>query len=287
MDLTSIWRRLIDNGRTLALEFAVDMPTRRSLHTLTSAVLALAVLLTPTGASAQSHGRGDKMDKFLRNRARQLSGRTRVIVEFKGDADVRILGRRATSGRRLGWRGQVAEVDNNELSRIASDPNVERVYFDRPIFPTMDRTGGSTGAAQARPDFGVSGKNVGVAVIDSGITNWHDDLYKTSYSSPSTRIAHFKDFTATTQVWSSNPAYDDYGHGTHVAGIIAGTGYDSNGKHKGIAPGAKLIGLKVMDRYGRGYMSDVIAAIDYAISVKSTYNVRVINLSVASGVYES
>ncbi len=70
-------------------------------------------------------------------------------------------------------------------------------------------------------------------------------------------------------MWSSNPAYDDYGHGTHVAGIIAGTGYDSNGKHKGIAPGAKLVGLKVMDRLGRGYMSDVIAAIDYAISVKA------------------
>src|SRR4029453_11369225 len=58
-------------------------------------------------------------------------------------------------------------------------------------------------------------------------------------------------------------------------------------KHKGIAPGARLVGLKVMDRYGRGYMSDVIAAIDYAIAVKGTYNVRVINLSVASGVYES
>src|SRR4029453_13108775 len=58
-------------------------------------------------------------------------------------------------------------------------------------------------------------------------------------------------------------------------------------KHKGIAPGARLVGLKVMDRYGRGYMSDVIAAIDYAIAVKGTYNIRVINLSVASGVYES
>ena len=88
-------------------------------------------------------------------------------------------------------------------------------------------------------------------------------------------------------MFSPNGAYDDYGHGTHVAGIIAGTGYDSGGKHKGIAPGAKLVGLKVMDQLGRGYISDVIAAIDYAISVKATYNVRVINLSVASGVYES
>ena len=233
---------------------------------------------------AQSNGRGDrgeKLDKFLRNRARQLSGRTRVIVQFKGDSDVRSLGKRAAAGRRLGRSGQVAEVDNAELSRIAADPKVERVYLDRPVFATMERTGLTTGATLARQQLGVTGKGVGVAVIDSGITNWHDDLYR--YTN---RVSHFKDFTDDTRIWS-NGSYDDYGHGTHVAGIIAGTGYDSSGKHKGVAPGAKLVGLKVMDRYGRGYMSDVIAAIDYAISVKGTYNIRVINLSVAAGVFES
>ena len=233
---------------------------------------------------AQSNGRGDrgeKMDKFLRNRARQLSGRTRVIVQFKGDSDVRVLGKRAGAGRRLGRSGQVAEVDNVELSKIAADPRVEGVYLDRPIFATMERTGLTTGATLARQELGVTGRGIGVAVIDSGITNYHDDLYR--YTN---RVSHFKDFTNSTSVWS-NGASDEYGHGTHVAGIIAGTGYDSNGKHKGIAPGAKLIGLKVMDRYGRGYMSDVIAAIDYAISVKGTYNIRVINLSVAAGVLES
>jgi serine protease AprX len=233
---------------------------------------------------AQSNGRGDrgeKLDAFLQNRARQVSGRTRVIVQFKGDSDVRSLGKRAAAGRRLGRSGQVAEVDNAELSRIAADPNVERVYLDRPIFATMERTGLTTGATIARQQLGVTGKGVGVAVIDSGITNWHDDLYRNT-----NRISHFKDFTNETRVWS-NGSYDDYGHGTHVAGIIAGTGYDSGGKHKGIAPGAKIVGLKVMDRLGHGYMSDVIAAIDYAISVKGTYNIRVINLSVAAGVFES
>ena len=115
-----------------------------------------------------------------------------------------------------------------------------------------------------------------VALIDSGI-------YPSSAFDG--RIKAFYDFTGGTTI--AKYPFDDYGHGTHVAGIIAGTGYDSNGKHKGIAPGAKLIGLKVMDRYGRGYMGDVIAAIDYAISVKGTYNIRVINLSVAAGVFES
>ena len=261
------------------------MSITRSLQTATSALLAVAaVLLTAPAAMAQSNGSGDradKLDKALRHRARELSGRTRVIIQFNSDSDVRLLGKRAEAGRRLGRRGQVAEVENVELSRIAADPRVEGVYLDRPIFATMERTGLSTGASLARQQMNVTGKGVGVAVIDSGITNWHDDLTRGN-----SRITHFKDFTNGTSVWS-NVSYDDYGHGTHVAGIIAGSGYDSGGKHKGIAPGAKLVGLKVMDGLGRGYMSDVIAAIDYAISVKGTYNIRVINLSVAAGVFES
>ena len=276
-------RKPVYYGRTLALELAVDMSITRSLRSYTSAVLALAVLLlTASTVAAQSPSRGDKLDKFLRHRAKQLAGRTRVIVQFEGDADVRVLGKRAAHGRRLGRSGQVAEVDNNELANIASNPRVKRVTLDRPVFATLERTGLTTGATLVRQQMDVTGRGVGIAVIDSGITNWHDDLYR----SGSGRVAHFKDFTNDTRVWS-NGAYDDYGHGTHVAGILAGTGYDSNGKHKGIAPSSKLVGLKVMDRLGRGYMSDVIAAIDYAISVKATYNIRVINLSVASGVYES
>jgi subtilisin family serine protease len=80
---------------------------------------------------------------------------------------------------------------------------------------------------------------------------------------------------------------DDYGHGTHVAGIVAGSGYLSAGRRAGVAPGAHIIGLKVLDAEGHGYISDVIAAIDYAVSVRKTYNIRIINLSVASGVFES
>jgi subtilisin family serine protease len=72
-----------------------------------------------------------------------------------------------------------------------------------------------------------------------------------------------------------------------VAGIIAGNGRDSDGARTGIAPGAHLVVLRVLDEMGRGHISDVIAAIDYAVARRDALNIRVINLSIASAVYES
>ena len=186
---------------------------------------------------------------------------------------------------------QVVEVENLALTDLARHPQVARMHIDHPAFATMERTGAAIAATIARQSFRLTGKGIGVAVIDSGITAWHDDLYLAGVRSPraAPRIVHFKDFTkpSNPRIWMSEQPSDDYGHGTHVAGIIAGNGFDSNGARSGIAPGANLIGLKVLDANGQGYISDVIAAIDYAIAVRKTYNIRVINLSVASGVFES
>ena len=82
-------------------------------------------------------------------------------------------------------------------------------------------------------------------------------------------------------------AYDDNGHGSHVAGIILGNGYDTAGARAGIAPAANLVSLKVLDANGGGYISDVIAALDWAVKNKAAYNIRVINLSVGAAVTES
>ena len=96
------------------------------------------------------------------------------------------------------------------------------------------------------------------------------------------RVVRFVDF-----VNDQQQAYDDYGHGTHVAGIIAGNGSDSGGARAGIAPAARLVVLKVLDGSGQGNISDVIAALDYAVEHRDELNIGVINLSVATGVYES
>ena len=107
-------------------------------------------------------------------------------------------------------------------------------------------------------------------------------------------------FTAQSRiVYSYNFTSDDptdtldaYGHGTHVAGLIAGNGSNSlgpayNRTFKGIAPNANLINLRVLDANGQGNDSSVIAAINAAIALKNTYNIRVINLSLGRPIYES
>jgi serine protease AprX len=226
-----------------------------------------------------------KLDPVLQARSHQLFGQSRVIIRT-GGGSLSGIGpllhwTNGTPGRRLsGIASQVAVVPNAALRLLAASPLVERVSLDREVVGTTERTGITVGAASARQDLGYDGSGVGVAVIDSGITPWHDDL--TDAGGGSQRVARFVDV-----VGGEETPYDDYGHGTHVAGIIAGNGFDSDGARTGIAPGAHLLVLKVLDGTGRGYISDVIAALDYAIAHRDALNIRVINLSIASGVYES
>ncbi|HEX5322746.1 MAG TPA: S8 family peptidase [Capsulimonadaceae bacterium] len=123
---------------------------------------------------------------------------------------------------------------------------------------------------------GLMGDGVGVAVVDSGIAP-HPDI--------ANRIVGWQDF-----VNGQPTPYDDYGHGTHVAGIVAGDGTASSQYSThfvGVAPHANLIGVKVLDENGMGTTSTVIAGIDWCIQHAQQYNIRVINLSIGHAVYES
>jgi serine protease AprX len=244
-----------------------------------SLILIGLLVLTGVPALAQAGGAsGAKLDTPLRARAQSGRGSSRVIIETTDanatDRVIRSL--KGIPGRRLRLLGsQVALIPNAALEALASRPGVTGVRLDRPVQGTMERTAGTIGAKWVRENLGFDGSGIGVAIIDSGVTAWHDDL-------GSDRVTHFADFVD----FQSQP-YDDYGHGTHVAGILAGSGYDSNGARRGIAPAANLVVLKVLDGEGFGYISNVIAALDYAVEHRLQYNIRVINLSVAAGVYES
>ena len=219
-----------------------------------------------------------KLDHELRARAHSARGSSRVILRLQPgvSADTAIRGLRGTVGRRLASvGGQVAYLPDSALLALTRVPGLIDISLDRRVHGTLERTGATVGAGWVRDTLGYDGTGVGIAIIDSGVANWHDDL-------GSGRVTRFVDF-----VNFQPSAYDDYGHGTHVAGIIAGNGHDSEGRRRGIAPGATLLVEKVLDASGQGYISNVIAAIDYAIANKDALNIRVINLSVAAGVHES
>ena len=122
-----------------------------------------------------------------------------------------------------------------------------------------------------------------MAVIDSGITSFHDDLTvagsSTLYPYGNKRVAKFVDF-----VNGHALPYDDNGHGSHVAGIVGGNGSDSAGSASkaGMAPKASVIALKVLDANGAGTIADIIEALNWVSVNKAAYNIRVVNLSVGA-----
>lgn len=167
------------------------------------------------------------------------------------------------------------------VNLIAAMPDVAYISPVRPVQKSLDVVDATVGASAAW-NYGYTGTGVGVAVIDSGIYV-DSDLNNPQGQS---RVVYSQTFVTGT---TTN---DDYGHGTHVAGIIGSNGVDSIGPNftrtfKGVAPNANLINLKVLDANGMGYESDVIAAIQQAIQLKNTYNIRVINLSLGRPVFES
>lgn len=162
-----------------------------------------------------------------------------------------------------------------ELAASGGDRTVRAVTVAGAPAAAAERVAAAVGADWVQRTLGLDGTGITIAVIDSGITDAHDDL-------SNAHVARFVDFVN----FQAQP-YDDYGHGTHVAGILAGDGHDSSGTRRGIAPGASLLVEKVLDETGQGYVSNVIAAIDYAIANRDTLGIRIINLSVASAVAES
>lgn len=112
-----------------------------------------------------------------------------------------------------------------------------------------------------------SGKNISVAVLDTGIF-LHPDF--------SGRILAFRDFIS-----GNETPYDDSGHGTHVAGCLAGDGYLSEGRFCGIAPSCNLVIGKVLNQKGNGNIDNIISAIHWILENKDKYTIRILNISIS------
>jgi serine protease AprX len=181
-------------------------------------------------------------------------------------------------------KGAMYSVSPSALKEIAKRPNVAYITPDRQIRRTMDHYNYATGDNVAF-SAGWDGTGVGVAVIDSGVYA-HADL--NTYNQNSSRIVYSQSF-----VPGDSNTSDEFGHGTHVAGIIGGNGASSGSssnystEYQGIAPNAQIINLRVLDQFGVSTDSEVIAAINCAIQLQNTYNIGVINLSLGRPVFES
>lgn len=118
---------------------------------------------------------------------------------------------------------------------------------------------------------GITGKGIGIAVMDTGIAP-HPD-----FTQGQNRLAACYDV-----LQKKESFYDDSGHGTHVSGILAGNGFCSNGTYTGIAPEAHLIAIKVLDRHGNGSITDTLKGIAWILDHRREYNIRIVNISVGS-----
>ena len=184
--------------------------------------------------------------------------------------------------------GQVLELPNRLLKKLVDESHVVTIHENRGIEHSNYRTAVTTGARAVNEIMGLTGAGVGVAVIDSGISAFHDDLTvknsSTLYPYGNQRVAKFVDF-----VNGRTLPYDDNGHGSHVAGIVGGNGSASAGSASkaGMAPKASVIALKVLDANGAGTIADVIEALNWVYVNRTAYNIRVVNLSVGAPIRES
>ena len=152
--------------------------------------------------------------------------------------------------------------------QAVSVPETKEMQKGREVYPTKLDIAHRTLNLDQLHEKGITGQGVTVAVIDSGIAP-HPDLKD--------RIVGFFDL-----VHQKTEAYDDNKHGTHVSGIIAGNGANSDGLYMGAAPQAKLVGIKVLDAEGMGSTSAIIEGIQTAIEHKDELGIKVINLSLGS-----
>ena len=191
---------------------------------------------------------GDTLSVVVPSDALEALAKSNSVVGISADAIVRAHGGSGLLGGLLG--GLTKTLVKTVGALVDTVGNV--------LDPSMDEGGEPVPPAALRATLGVkdswTGNGVGVAVIDSGLE------MSAEFQG---RVTAFYDFTNGKSALAT-PS-DEYGHGTHVAGTIAGSGALSTGKaYHGLAPSVDLVVMKVLDGTGAGYTSDVVRAIGRA-----------------------
>ena len=269
---------------------AVRVGSVRPLLTL------VGLLAAGLGMPAPTHAAGSPA---LRQLAAAHPGRTvDAIVRLDAahsTADGRALVRRH-GGRLTGdlhiIHGLAASMTARDAARLARDGGVTSVSLDAAVAPQAISTKDIRTAypfAAAAPSVwngsGVvtaTGRGVGVAVVDTGVDGALPD-FRVSETDQTSRVIGSAVVNP-----NATSAGDRYGHGTHVAGILAGNGNHRaygdplDGQYVGVAPEANLISVKVSSGDGEATVLDVIYGLQFVVDHKSDYNIRVVNLSLES-----
>ncbi len=241
----------------------------------TGVATACVALVMVTPARAQGHRA--RLSADLADQLAAQSQTIDLIVHGTRDEVNALAARYNVVVRKYLKSGAVLTVNAGQLAAIDQDEAVDHLSGDTMIRSKAEVTAETIGADQVWAGSGtlkpLSGAGVTVVVIDTGIDTRHEALKK--------RVIFTKDFTG-------GDGMDRFGHGTHVAGIIAGAGGstpDTSG-YRGIAYGANLVNLRALGDDGSGTVSNVVEAIDYAIDHQKELNIRVINLSLGTPVLQ-
>ncbi|MGA3195801.1 MAG: S8 family peptidase [Terriglobales bacterium] len=263
------------------------------MRSKTSLIVVVLALVAVAAAGTQ------KLAPELQNR--RDSGNIDVIVQFHSPLTAQHHRMVASHGGKLKTelvvvKSAVYSIPASSLKDLARNPEVAYISPDRPV-RGMGTASTSTVTLDYHTDTanapyawgtGLDGSGIGVAIIDSGILDMPDLHVTGLLGAFESRIVYNQNFVT--------PYFfqyaDQFGHGTHVAGIVGGNGNKSTGSpnfytFKGVAPNVNLVNLRVLDQNGQGTDSGVISAIQTAIVLRYTYNIRVINLSLGRPVFES
>jgi len=240
-------------------------------------------------AHAQLLGSGKpKGSTDLRNKAHSLtsSDLVKVIVQLRAPMSSSLNSLLNSNGVHVrksfnSLGAHLVEMPASLFDTVAAFQEVAFVSYDRPT-QSMGHLSATTGADAVRPSngpaTGLDGAGIGIAILDSGIYKDHTDFLDKGNN---VRVVYSQDFTG------ENRTDDPYGHGTHVAAIAAGGGRVSNSSYLGIAPAANLINLRVLNSQGSGMISNTLAALDWIMANKATYNIRVVNMSLGTPAIDS
>ncbi|MEH7298885.1 S8 family serine peptidase [Neobacillus drentensis] len=272
------------------------MKKKRWLSVFLTLVI-LVSLVIPGLSKANAEGTSAIIDSKLLKALDTAVDPLQVIVTFDGQGaptkdQLNLLNSlgisKGLSMKALPMAGILATKD--QINKLAASPGVKSIYLNHKLtFYNADATS-LTGVDKVRTDpamqkanggLPITGKGIGVVINDSGVDGTHKDLqfgnHLVQNVMASTNLNSLEPSLLPITYVENVPNTDsNSGHGTHVAGIVGGTGESSNGKYDGVAPGASLIG------YGSGaalFVLDGIGGFDYAITHQSEYNIRVITNS--------